>query len=216
MLMDNPEIVNWRKHFIIKIREYRKDGRSIFYLDESYIHQFHMHNKVWVDTTVTSAANVCIFVKGPNLGSPLSPLSIHLCVFQIQLFQEYFKNPNQNRYHPCIERVTLSIVKLHCNCFHEVFMTLAVQNQKKIVMHVAQCGKMKRLLLQTIFRQINYLVISLVKPPLLSRNFCQKHMRVKFRIFRTHTVLAIKKKFRQIKAITAILPQKLPCKNQSF
>ena len=35
---------------------------------------------------------------------------------------------------------------------------------------------------EKIFRQINYLVISLVKP-LLSRNFCQKCMRVNFRNF---------------------------------
>ena len=34
------------------------------------------------------------------------------------------------------------------------------------------------------FRQINYLVISLVKP-LLSRNFCQKYVRVIFRNFYT-------------------------------
>ena len=38
------------------------------------------------------------------------------------------------------------------------------------------------------FRQINYLVISLVKT-LLSRNFCQKRVRVNFRNFHTvHTV----------------------------
>ena len=35
-------------------------------------------------------------------------------------------------------------------------------------------------------------------------------------IYSHHTVLAIKKKFRQIKAISAFLPQQLPCKNQSF
>ena len=44
------------------------------------------------------------------------------------------------------------------------------------------------------FRQINYLVISLVKP-LLSRNFCLKCVRVNFRNFHSvwfsHTVLAV-------------------------
>ena len=41
-------------------------------------------------------------------------------------------------------------------------------------------------LTEKIFRQINYLVISLVKT-LLSRNFCQKRVRVNFHNF--HTVL---------------------------
>ena len=43
----------------------------------------------------------------------------------------------------------------------------------------AQCGKMKNLhtITEKIFRQINYLVISLEKT-LLSRNFCQKSARV--------------------------------------
>ena len=48
-----------------------------------------------------------------------------------------------------------------------------------------QCGKMKNLLSpKKIFRQINYLVISLVKA-LLSRNFCQKSVRVNFCNFHT-------------------------------
>ena len=57
MLLDSPEIIEWRKKFIKAIRAYRRAGRQIFYLDESYIHQFHMNGKVWVDTTVTSAAD---------------------------------------------------------------------------------------------------------------------------------------------------------------
>ena len=61
MMIESEHIVEWRKNFIVTIREYRKAGRSIFYLDESYIHQFHMHGKVWVDTTVTSAADVCTY-----------------------------------------------------------------------------------------------------------------------------------------------------------
>ena len=39
-------------------------------------------------------------------------------------------------------------------------------------------------LTENFFRQINYLVISLVKP-LLSRNFCQKCVRVNFRNYPT-------------------------------
>ena len=54
---------------------------------------------------------------------------------------------------------------------------------------------------QKIFRQIAYLVISLVKM-LLSRNFCQKRVTANFRNF--HTVLwTINKFFRQTKATSA-------------
>ena len=53
---------------------------------------------------------------------------------------------------------------------------------------VTQCRKTRNSLslLENFFRQINYLVISLVKP-LLSRNFCEKSVRENFCNF--HTVV---------------------------
>ena len=64
-------------------------------------------------------------------------------------------------------------------------------------------------LTEKIFRQINYLVILLVKP-LLSRNFCQKRVRVNFRNFHTvscGTVLSssflLEKIFREIVILTS-------------
>ena len=55
-------------------------------------------------------------------------------------------------------------------CTHSVVMSKIYSPRKKM------------------FRQINYLAIHLAKLlPLLSRNFCQKGVRVKFRYF--HTVL---------------------------
>ena len=59
-MIENPFIVAWRKKFIIQIREYRAAGRPIYYLDESYYHQFSTRKKVWIDSTVVSAADVCI------------------------------------------------------------------------------------------------------------------------------------------------------------
>ena len=58
MMIENPFIVSWRKRFIIELRECRAAGRPIYYLDESYYHQFSTRNKVWIDTTVVSAADV--------------------------------------------------------------------------------------------------------------------------------------------------------------
>ena len=56
-------------------------------------------------------------------------------------------------------------------------------------------------LTQNFFRQINYLVILLVKS-LFSRNFCQKRVTVNFRNF--HTVLT-EKKFREINSLITSL-----------
>ena len=36
-LIENPYIIGWRKGFIAKIRQFKKEGRHIFYYDESYI-----------------------------------------------------------------------------------------------------------------------------------------------------------------------------------
>ena len=50
----------------------------------------------------------------------------------------------------------------------------------------AQCGKTRNSLSpKKIFRQINSLVLSLVKSTSLSRNFCQKSVRENFRNFHT-------------------------------
>ena len=54
------------------------------------------------------------------------------------------------------------------------------------IIKVAQCGKTRNSLIEKIFRQINSLLISLVKT-LLSRNFCQKYVRLN-RSFSTHSV----------------------------
>ena len=53
-----------------------------------------------------------------------------------------------------------------------------------IVEEDAQCGKTRNLLTEKIFRENNSLVVSLFRP-LLSRNFWQKCVRVKFRNFHT-------------------------------
>ena len=69
------------------------------------------------------------------------------------------------------------------------------------------------------FRQINYLVISLVKT-LLSRNFCQKWVRVNFRSFRTRLTLwknekfsLTEKKFRQITYLVIYLVKPMLSRN---
>ena len=69
--------------------------------------------------------------------------------------------------------------------FHEIFFSRKGDDST-----VTQCNveKMKNWLSPKIFRQINYLVISLMKP-VLSRNFCKTSIIANFRNFHTVTLL---------------------------
>ena len=72
----------------------------------------------------------------------------------------------------CQKRVRANV----CN-FHTVYYATLWKNDKFTLTEI-------------FFRQINYLVILLVKP-LLSRNFCQKRVRVNFRNFHTVHYIAL-------------------------
>ena len=54
-LIENKFIVDWRKRFIRKIREYRNEGRNIVFFDESYVNANHCPDRVLTDTTIVSA-----------------------------------------------------------------------------------------------------------------------------------------------------------------
>ena len=55
VLIEDSFIIAWRKRYISKIRVYRSEGRTIYYLDESYINTNHAPARVLTDTTVKSA-----------------------------------------------------------------------------------------------------------------------------------------------------------------
>ncbi|XP_074028603.1 uncharacterized protein isoform X1 [Leptinotarsa decemlineata] len=44
-LIEREEIVLWRRNYLKKIREYRLDGRKIYYLDETFLNQGHTVSK---------------------------------------------------------------------------------------------------------------------------------------------------------------------------
>ena len=89
----------------------------------------------------------------------------------------------------CTNSVKPKYLVLNCTVsrFHEFFSN---EEENTYIgfrnFQFSHCTVWKNSLTEIFFRQINYLVISLVKP-LLSRNFCRKCMRVNFRNF--HTVL---------------------------
>ena len=65
-MIESPFIINWRKKFLVTLHGYRKDGRPIYYLDESYYHQNSTRRRVWIDTTVVSAEDAA--EKGLSTG----------------------------------------------------------------------------------------------------------------------------------------------------
>lgn len=69
-LTEREDLVLWRRDFIRNIRLYRSEGRTIYYLDETWVNAGECANKVWVDKTVTSSRDA--FLKGLTTG-PKNP-----------------------------------------------------------------------------------------------------------------------------------------------
>lgn len=46
-LIERPEISALRWHYLKKMKQYRNEGRSIIFLDETYVNQCHAVNKCW-------------------------------------------------------------------------------------------------------------------------------------------------------------------------
>ncbi|XP_072398175.1 uncharacterized protein [Diabrotica undecimpunctata] len=66
VMMERPDIINWRHKFLRKIQNYRNQGYNIFYLDESWVNIEHTVNKVWMNSTITSYKDA--FLKGLTTG----------------------------------------------------------------------------------------------------------------------------------------------------
>ncbi|KAE9522234.1 hypothetical protein AGLY_017372 [Aphis glycines] len=69
-LTEREDLIMWRRNFIRNIRLYRSEGRTIYYLDETWVNAGACANKVWVDKTVTSSRDA--FLKGLTTG-PKNP-----------------------------------------------------------------------------------------------------------------------------------------------
>ena len=55
MLSTKPNLVEWRRKYVTAVLQARSNNRPIFYLDESYCHQYHVKKKTWKDATIASA-----------------------------------------------------------------------------------------------------------------------------------------------------------------
>ncbi|KAE9522521.1 hypothetical protein AGLY_017086 [Aphis glycines] len=69
-LTERGDLIVWRQKFIIDIRRFRNEGRTIYYLDETWVNAGECCSKVWLDKTVTSHRDA--FVKGLSTG-PKNP-----------------------------------------------------------------------------------------------------------------------------------------------
>jgi len=69
-LTERGDLVVWRQKYIEDIRQYRSEGRTIYFLDETWVNAGECSNKVWFDTSVKSHRDA--FLKGLTTG-PKNP-----------------------------------------------------------------------------------------------------------------------------------------------
>lgn len=67
-MIEEEEIVIWRNKYLEQIRKYREEGRTIYYLDETWINVGDVPKKTWVDKTVQSGKDA--FLKDLSTGTP--------------------------------------------------------------------------------------------------------------------------------------------------
>lgn len=65
-LIEKEEIVLWRRNYLKKLREYRRENRKIYYLDETWVNEGHTMQKVWQDLNVTNGRQA--FMEGWSTG----------------------------------------------------------------------------------------------------------------------------------------------------
>lgn len=67
-LIEGEDIVLWRTKYIEDIRNYLSQGRTIYYLDETWVNAGDCNERIWQDNTVTSHREA--FVCGLSTGAP--------------------------------------------------------------------------------------------------------------------------------------------------
>lgn len=65
-ICDRDDIVVWRRNYLRKIKQFREEGRKIYYQDETWVNAGHVKNKVWQDKTIKSPKDA--FLKGLSTG----------------------------------------------------------------------------------------------------------------------------------------------------
>ncbi|XP_029055267.2 uncharacterized protein LOC114882555 [Osmia bicornis bicornis] len=67
-VLEQPYILNWREKYIQTIRQYREEGRPIYYLDETWVNTGDCRKKIWRDVNVVSVQDARR--QGLSTGAP--------------------------------------------------------------------------------------------------------------------------------------------------
>ncbi|XP_025203827.1 uncharacterized protein LOC112600737 [Melanaphis sacchari] len=70
VLTEREDLIVWRRKYLYDIRKYREEGRTIYYLDETWLNAGDCVDRVWKDNTVLSKHDA--FNKGLTTG-PQNP-----------------------------------------------------------------------------------------------------------------------------------------------
>ncbi|XP_060846134.1 uncharacterized protein LOC132925787 [Rhopalosiphum padi] len=70
VLTEREDLIVWRRKYLYDIRKYREEGRTIYYLDETWLNAGDCVDRVWKNNTVLSKHDV--FNKGLTTG-PQNP-----------------------------------------------------------------------------------------------------------------------------------------------
>lgn len=66
ILIERDDIVRWRQKYLRVIKECRREGRPIYYLDETWVNEGHTKEKVWVDNSIKNRRQA--FIEGFTTG----------------------------------------------------------------------------------------------------------------------------------------------------
>jgi len=66
-LTEREDLVTWWRNYISDIRRYRQEGRTIYFLDETWINAGDFSSRVWVNQTIQSHRDA--FLRGLTTGS---------------------------------------------------------------------------------------------------------------------------------------------------
>lgn len=71
VLTEKDEIVCWRRQYLREIRTLRAAGKTIFYLDETWLNEAHIVSKVWQDKTIKNSRQAWLQGLSTGLTVPI-------------------------------------------------------------------------------------------------------------------------------------------------
>lgn len=70
-LIEKDDIIIWRRNYLETMREYRRNDKKIYYLDETWLNEGYTVSKVWQDMNVTNRRQA--FIDGLSTGLKAPP-----------------------------------------------------------------------------------------------------------------------------------------------